>query len=94
MKQLFAIALAFVLVLGLSACGRNRKEPVTAPTTQVTTVPTAAATTPTVKETEPTPDPTMETNIPDPSVDTSMPDMTELLPSEEAATGNTTEQNS
>ena len=91
MKQLFAIALALVLMIGLSACGRNRKEPVTTPTTQATTTPTTTATVPTTRETEPIMDPTMATNIPDPSVDTSMPDMTDLLPGEEATTDSTTE---
>ena len=90
MKQLFAIALALVLVIGLRACGRNREEPTTAPTVQTTTTPTTAATVPTTRETEPILDPTMQTNIPDPSVDTSMPDMTELLPTEEGS-GATTE---
>ena len=82
MKQIIAIALTLVLIVGLCACGRRNKSPETMPSTVTTTVP---VTTEPVVTTRPTTNPTIATNIPDPSVDTSIPEMTDLLPTEETA---------
>ena len=85
MKQLIAIALAFVLTCGLCACGRKNNKPEPSTTIPTTTAPTVVTTAPT---TEPTlemtlPEPTLDTNIPDPSIETGEMETTEILPSAE-----------
>lgn len=71
MKKLFTVALIFVMVCTLAACGCQAQE-----TTPVTTMPATTAPTTTVPPTEttlmttePALDATMGTNIPDPTVD-------------------------
>ena len=69
MKKLCIIALVFVLIFTLAACGRRNDD-----NTNNTTLPT---TVPTTEKILPEMDPTSATNIPDPDVNGAVPDGTD-----------------